>query len=385
MYSSTIEFQHQIGDIMKVSWRALPTVLTKDELLDKAYARAKKAADRVDDSDRVFRVRKQLNRMIQTASDILSTYLMDTVNLWPSLDQSPQFDVSMIDACVGCDDYRHHLSMLQWASNQISRIATQNTKKIIRTARIELMHEARREAYGRMSSLVGRIGPSLKWLSESREILKRLPSIDQLSPCIVVCGAPNVGKSAFISALSSGNMEVNHYPFTTKRIHLGHFTFRRLQYQMVDTPGLLDRPMEKRNDIEMQAITALENLGSLVLFLIDESEDCGTPIEEQKNLLEEILELLAGTTVMVVSSKADLHKERPKNWDVVKEAEQQYLEDGEEVYTELPLLLDSTGYITMSAIENVGLEALKMEIIKIVKGNTPVDRMSLPEGWYRSQ
>jgi len=369
---------------MKVSWRALPTVLTKDELLDKAYARAKKAADRVDDSDRVFRVRKQLNRMIQTASDILSTYLMDTVNLWPSLDQSPQFDVSMIDACVGCDDYRHHLSMLQWASNQISRIATQNTKKIIRTARIELMHEARREAYGRMSSLVGRIGPSLKWLSESREILKRLPSIDQLSPCIVVCGAPNVGKSAFISALSSGNMEVNHYPFTTKRIHLGHFTFRRLQYQMVDTPGLLDRPMEKRNDIEMQAITALENLGSLVLFLIDESEDCGTPIEEQKNLLEEILELLAGTTVMVVSSKADLHKERPKNWDVVKEAEQQYLEDGEEVYTELPLLLDSTGYITMSAIEKVGLEALKMEVIKIVKGNTPVDRMSLPEGWYRS-
>jgi len=384
MYSSTIEFQHQIGDIMKVSWRALPTVLTKEELLDKAYARAKKAADRVDDSDRVFRVRKQLNRMIQTASDILSTYLMDTVNLWPSLDQSPQFDVSMIDACVGCDDYRHHLSMLQWASNQISRIATQNTKKIIRTARIELMHEARREAYGRMSSLVGRIGPSLKWLSESREILKRLPSIDQLSPCIVVCGAPNVGKSAFISALSSGNMEVNHYPFTTKRIHLGHFTFRRLQYQMVDTPGLLDRPMEKRNDIEMQAITALENLGSLVLFLIDESEDCGTPIEEQKNLLEEILELLAGTTVMVVSSKADLHKERPKNWDLVKEAEQQYIEDGEEVYTELPLLLDSTGYITMSAIENVGLEALKMEVIKIVKGNTPVDRMSLPEGWYRS-
>ena len=39
------------------------------------------------------------------------------------------------------------------------------------------------------SSLIGRIGPSLEWLGESREILKRLPSIDQLSPCIVVCGA----------------------------------------------------------------------------------------------------------------------------------------------------------------------------------------------------
>ena len=380
---SSIDFQRRIGDTMKVSWRALPTVLNKEELLDKAFARAKKAADRVEDSDRIFRVRKQLNRMVQTASDILTTYLMDTVNLWPSLDQSPQFDVSMIDACVGCDDYRHHLSMLQWASNQISKIATQNTRKIIRTGKIELMHEARREAYGRISSIIGRIGPSLDWLGQSREILKRLPSIDQLCPCIVVCGAPNVGKSAFISALSSGNMEVNHYPFTTKRIHLGHFNFRRLQYQMVDTPGLLDRPMHKRNDIEMQAISALENLGSLVLFLIDESENCGMSIEEQNNLLEEILELLAETTVMVISTKADLHVQRPENWDTVRDAETEYLQSGEEQYTDLPLLIDGNGYITISALENVGLEALKMEIVRIVKDNTPVDPLNLPEGWFR--
>ncbi|MEC7588950.1 MAG: GTPase [Candidatus Thermoplasmatota archaeon] len=382
---SSIDFQRWIGDTMKVSWRALPTVLNKEELLDKAFARAKKAADRVDDSDRVFRVRKQLNRMVQTASDILTTYLMDTVNLWPSLDQSPQFDVSMIDACVGCDDYRHHLSMLQWASNQISKIATQNTRKITRTGKIELMHEARREAYGRISSIIGRIGPSLDWLGQSREVLKRLPSIDQLSPCIVVCGAPNVGKSAFISALSSGKMEVNHYPFTTKRIHLGHFNFRRLQYQMVDTPGLLDRPMHKRNHIEMQAISALENLGSLVLFLIDESENCGMSIEEQNNLLEEILELLAETTVMIISTKADLHEQRPKNWDTVRDAEAEYLQFGEEQYADLPLLIDSNGYITISALENVGLEALKMEIVRIVKDNTPVDPLNLPEGWFRKE
>jgi len=370
---------------MKVSWRALPTVLTEEELLDKAFARAKKAADRVDDSDRVFRVRKQLNRMLQTASDIITTYLMDTVNQWPSLDQSPQFDVSMIDACVGCDDYRHHLSMLQWASNQISKIATQNSKKIVRTAKIELMHEARREAYGRISSIVGRIRPSLVWLGESREVLKRLPSIDQLSPCIVVCGAPNVGKSAFISALSSGKMEVNHYPFTTKQIHLGHFTFRRLQYQMVDTPGLLDRPMEKRNDIEMQSISALENLGSLVLFLIDDSENCGMSMQEQNNLLEEILELLAETTVMIISTKADLHDNKPENWAEVEQAERAYLESGEENYQELPLLIDSNGYITISALENVGMEALKLEIVRLVKDNSHHDPMSLPEGWYRSE
>ena len=369
---------------MKVSWRTLPTVLLEDEILDKAFSRAKKAADRVDDSDRTFRVRKQMNRMVQTASDIIATTLTDIVSTWPSLDQSPRFDVSMIDACVGCDDYRHNLSMLQWGSRQIINISNQNSKKIVRTGRTELMHDARREAYGRICSIMKRVGPSLKWLNESREVLKKLPAIDQVLPCIVVCGAPNVGKSAFISALSSGNMEVNHYPFTTKQIHVGHFVHRRLQYQIVDTPGLLDRPMEKRNHIELQAISALEHLGSLVLFLIDESKNSGTTVEEQLNLLEDVKKLLPETQLIIVSSKADLMDPLPKDWDFIKQVEKEWLDDGAEGEPELPLLIDSNGRITMSALEFVGLESMKLEIVRTVKDNNPKNPMELPEGWYRS-
>jgi len=368
---------------MKVSWRKLPTVLLEEEVLDKAFSRSKKAADRVDDPDRVFRVRKQMNRMVQTAADVISTTFLDTVNTWPSLDQSPQFDVSMIDACVGCDDYRHHLSMLQWGGKQVLNIAGQNSKKIVRTGRTELMHDARREAYGRICSILRRVGPSLTWLSESREVLKRLPTVDQLLPCIVVCGAPNVGKSAFISALSSGKMEVNHYPFTTRQIHVGHFVHRRLQFQLVDTPGLLDRPLEKRNDIELQAIAALENIGSLVLFLMDESEVCGTPIEEQQHLLEDVQKLLPGTDLMIVTSKADLLKPLPENWDEVVAAEKEWRDEGSEGEPELPLLYDLKGRVTMSATEFIGMDSMRLEIVRRVKNARPVDPMALPEGWYR--
>ena len=61
-----------------------------------------------------------------------------------------------------------------------------------------------------------------------------------------------------------------------------------------------------------------------------------------------------------------------------------HLLSGEEHYSELPSLLTAC-YITISALENVGLEALKMEIVRIVKDNTPVDPMNLPDGWYRAE
>ena len=365
---------------MKVVWRDLVTILTQEEVLDKGFSRAKKAADRVDDPVKVFRVRKQLVRMVQTASDIMSQYLEDTEKSWPSLDQMPVFDRAMVDACVGCDDYRHHLSMLGWGAKQMRKISKQNVAKITRSARFEVMHDARKEAYGRLSSIMRRVGPSLDWLHESRMILRNLPVIDQLNPTIVVCGAPNVGKSAFISSLSTGKMEVNHYPFTTKQLHVGHFNHRRVPHQLVDTPGLLDRPMSDRNAIEMQAIAAIEHVGSLCIFLMDISESCGTSLDDQHNLLEEVKSLLQDIDIIVVVSKADLMNPLPSNWDEVKNSELEWDGEGE---PNLPILIDEEGCVTISSTENVGVIALRLEMARRCKENNKTDDLTLPEGWYR--
>ena len=50
---------------------------------------------------------------------------------------------------------------------------------------------------------------------------------------------------------------------------------------MVDTPGILDHPLEERNTIEMQAITALAHLHAAVIYVMDVSEQCGHSIEQQ--------------------------------------------------------------------------------------------------------
>lgn len=53
------------------------------------------------------------------------------------------------------------------------------------------------------------------------------------------------------------------------------------RWQVIDTPGILDRPLEERNIIEMQAITALAHLHCAVLYFIDISEQCGYTIAQQ--------------------------------------------------------------------------------------------------------
>lgn len=62
---------------------------------------------------------------------------------------------------------------------------------------------------------------------------------------------------------------------------------------MVDTPGILDHPLEERNTIEMQAITALAHLRAAVLYVMDVSEQCGHTLEEQLELFNNIRPLFA--------------------------------------------------------------------------------------------
>jgi nucleolar GTP-binding protein len=57
--------------------------------------------------------------------------------------------------------------------------------------------------------------------------------------------------------------------------------YKYLRWQVIDTPGVLDHPLEEMNTIEMQSITALAHLRSAVLYFMDLSEQCGYTIEAQ--------------------------------------------------------------------------------------------------------
>jgi nucleolar GTP-binding protein len=127
---------------------------------------------------------------------------------------------------------------------------------------------------------------------------------------VVIAGYPNVGKSSLIRQLSAAKPEVAQYPFTTKQIYVGHMEktvrYEKKQYQIIDTPGLLDRPLSERNNIEKQAIAALRHLADLIVFIFDPSETSGYPMSEQTLLLENIKKLFCDVPFIIVENKVDV-------------------------------------------------------------------------------
>ena len=88
------------------------------------------------------------------------------------------------------------------------------------------------------------------------------------------------------------------------------------RFQIIDTPGLLDRPIADKNEIERQAIAALDHLADLILFIIDSSETCGYSIEDQNNLLVNLEKIFLSSKIFVVENKIDFKRTDSDNFKI---------------------------------------------------------------------
>jgi nucleolar GTP-binding protein len=168
---------------------------------------------------------------------------------------------------------------VRWCADRISSLK----EKTLRKLRVSRNPEHSKAFLGRVSSFVKRISGDLDYLIEVKGVLLSFPVLKD-EPTLVVAGVPNAGKSTFVRTLTGSKIKVASYPFTTTEIMVGYSKIRHAEYQVIDSPGLLDRPMEERSKVELQAILALKYLADVVLFIIDPQTDM-TP---QLRLLDEI-------------------------------------------------------------------------------------------------
>ncbi|MFB6075160.1 MAG: NOG1 family protein, partial [Haloarculaceae archaeon] len=283
----------------------LPTTPTSDELLDKAFSRAARAG-------RAKQGLEAQQSMLQTATNIVSDNLENVVTAWPDIDALDPFHVAFADAVLraegpddgstGIDALRQHLSTVSWASRKAAEIRDEYQGRLAGDP--DTARKLRKQAFARIADVLEEVEGDLAAVSAARDALRVLPDLRPEEPAIVVAGYPNVGKSSFVNAVTRADNETASYPFTTTEMGVGHVERDHVRYQLVDTPGLLDRPPEERNAIESQAASALEHLADAVLVLVDASEACGYPLAAQLEL-RDALAAEFDAPLLTVCNKAD--------------------------------------------------------------------------------
>ena len=264
------------------------------ELLDIAFKRAMKSSAQVSKNAPILlKAKKKEFKRIKVAIDELVERVLTIIKRVPIINELPDFYKELASLLVDVDELKLTLGKLNGILPILSKLEREYSKKLSQIEAPKDADRIRRSAFGRISSIIDKQNKNLEYLNSIRGKLREIPSIDDTLHCIVVAGYPNVGKSSFVKQISTNKkIEVQEYPFTTKKLIMGHFEiekrFEKTKLQFLDTPGILDRPMSKRNNIELQAILALRLISDLIIFVFDPTPACGYSVNSQLDLYHEI-------------------------------------------------------------------------------------------------
>ncbi|XP_019363715.1 PREDICTED: nucleolar GTP-binding protein 1 isoform X2 [Gavialis gangeticus] len=256
----------------------------------------------------IHRIRQFYMRKVKYTQQNYHDRLTQILTDFPKLDDIHPFYADLMNVLYDKDHYKLALGQINIAKNLIDNVAKDYVRLMKYGDSLYRCKQLKRAALGRMCTIIKRQKQSLEYLEQVRQHLSRLPTIDPNTRTLLLCGYPNVGKSSFINKVTRADVEVQPYAFTTKSLFVGHMDYKYLRWQVVDTPGILDHPLEERNTIEMQAITALAHLRAAVLYVMDVSEQCGHSLEEQLELFRNIKPLFANKPLIIVANKCDVKR-----------------------------------------------------------------------------
>lgn len=291
-------------------FKDIPAILTAEEIIEYAHKHSKKLSMKSSyQLPKVDRTRIREVARLQEFVKLVKTKLKQIVEEFPSLDNLHPFYIELTEILVGIDKLKRSLGAVYNCIGPINDIADNHLEAIKLSKDYKQMKWSRSAAKGRIASIVESTSENIDFIIHAKTTLSKLPGILPDSPTIVCAGFPNVGKSTLVRQVSTAEPEIAYYPFTTKKVIIGHLKIGEHLVQIVDTPGVLDRPMSKRNDIEKQAITALKYLADVIVFLIDPSEACGWNIRDQMGLLNEVRRTFPLVPTLTALNKVDITPE----------------------------------------------------------------------------
>eukprot|EP00271_Cylindrocystis_brebissonii_P005994 TRINITY_DN18488_c0_g1_i1.p1 TRINITY_DN18488_c0_g1~~TRINITY_DN18488_c0_g1_i1.p1 ORF type:complete len:702 (-),score=149.59 TRINITY_DN18488_c0_g1_i1:723-2828(-) len=293
--------------VAQYSFKAIGIVPSAKDFVDIVLSKTQRQTPTViHKGSAINRIRQFYMRKVKFTQQSYHDKLSKILDDFPRLDDIHPFYSSLINVLFHRDHYKLALGQVNTARNLVDKITKDYVRLLKYGDSLYRCKTLKRAAMGRMCTLMRKQAQSLDYLERVRQHLARFPSIDPNTRTILVCGYPNVGKSSFINKVTRADVDVQPYAFTTKSLFVGHTDYKYLRWQVIDTPGILDRPLDERNTIEHLAIMALTHLRCAVLYVLDLSGSCGYSIQQQAALFHSIKPLFQNKPLIIACNKTDL-------------------------------------------------------------------------------
>ena len=285
-----------------MNFQKIPPVTNGKSLLDSAFGRARKSGITEDFSGNWLQViRKKETFKYKSIQDYLTQRLDAVLKNFPQVEELSPFYQKLMELTIEIQSFKKCLGAMGWAKQKINFFQKEYSNKVNYEKDRHKIQLISTQYYGRISSVIKQIEPSLKYLEEARRMMRTYPDIKNMFT-VCIYGFPNVGKSTLLNELCGTKAQVAAYAFTTKSINSGFMERNGKKVQILDVPGTLDRH-EKSNLIELQAELVVKEVANVIVYVFDLSEHCGYSIKEQEKLLDTVGKR---KPVLIYLSKLDL-------------------------------------------------------------------------------
>ncbi|MBR9693281.1 GTP-binding protein [Candidatus Woesearchaeota archaeon] len=288
-----------------MNFQNIPPVDTSTMIIDVAFKRGGKHATeykpKLKRGTHFERQGKLEQERLKAIAKSAGATLSRIVKSFPSIDALPELYARLIDETLDTDKLKQSLASVATAARNTNKLAGELGKTFSSAKDKKHLLALKRQAIGRVSSVVKRVDKQLLYLEKARKIMRDFPAIKPEAFTVAIAGFPNVGKSTLLNKLTGSKAEIDEYAFTTKTLNAGSFEYRHNKIQCIDTPGTLAR-LEKMNPIEKQAYLAMKYAAHMIVYIYDLTEEY--PVEDQERLEKTLGKY--GKEIVVYLSKTDI-------------------------------------------------------------------------------
>ncbi|OMO83055.1 hypothetical protein CCACVL1_11579 [Corchorus capsularis] len=356
------------------AFQKLPMVMPSVDIFQSALRKAKRVLPTKGIANIAKRERNRGAKQLDALMKELAVPLREYIENFPKRMYLHPYERSLIELTLGDGNYEEVLRKVDSLRKKVVSVGKEHASLCAKSLSKREAEERLTEGLQKLEEIFKCEGQAVDNLLYIAKTLRAMPVVDLEMPTLCLVGAPNVGKSSLVRMLSTGKPEVCNYPFTTRGILMGHITINLQNFQVMDTPGLLKRCDEDRNNLEKLTLAVLSHLPTAILFVHDLTGECGMSPSDQFMIYKEIKERFQNHLWLDVVSKCDLLQESPVVF---------ITEDGEADHLELATYrkIGPEGAIRVSVKSDEGLNEVNPSNYNVASSTAPCSFLHFGFEW----